>query len=1028
MLATDFEDLVKRQRKAERDAVKEQLDDALQAYRDEQSKLTPAFQSAGIDFVSHALKRLADKIQKAQVELIPDMEEGNCLETCPSDSSSWSITKREKIKPGPFIDSLPLLALKPETLALIALRTIFNCIMNCDDDKEDAEVPSESAVVEAISRSCYEQWKQWVLACPRKPEEQKRPKITKRGKTEGTAYPHVKEEPQQETKREAQQGLGRDAIQMEQEVLESGGARSLDELADLLLLRYSKGNRHAKSNVRDLIDKFKDQHWAKENSGRRLGCKILCMAQELGLIEITLEPHPQHTGWSINRVRLSSDLVKRAAWIANEAGASAIFRPQYGPMICPPDKRTGLRGGGFLTARDPARAENWALCDLVKHRNHPKHLQELKQASLDQVCMAVNALQETPWRLNRPIYNLLCEAWKNKILLPGFPDRDELPALETKADEWFAICRSWRSARQSMLRAFSIKESLKQWEDYQCEEEKYREKLTEYEYPLRRYHALLSRSERLDRLVDTCENLLKRYADLGDDLRLYFPYQLDYRGRIYSMVTALSPQGDDIERALLEFADGKALGEDGEKWLAVHLANTGGARIDNRSKLTFEERVKWVWEHNAEICALATLINPNEELTKRIVRLSKEAYALWENAKKPWSFLAACVEWANHENRDFVSRLPVALDASASGFQHLSALLRDENLARVTNLLPPAAPTDPPQDLYGTIAEDLKTRVNKKYASHGIRKPDSRNAKRTRLAQTWVELINRDTVKLGVMTLPYGAGRKTRAKQILNYVQELEAKKPGTFEDPKAAAMFLAGQLESVLDQDLLKGARQEMEWLQEVAKMLVKECYVGVSWTTPVGFPVVVEPYRSENLRVTTRYGGKRHSDSYKKDPSGDQEIHEGDLEKAIAANFIHSLDAAHLVLTICQLHEKGLRHFSVIHDSYAVHACDIPQLREVLRQTFVTMHCKSPLDDFLKQQREIMEAILEQEIEQQKKDLWKDSYMCASKRKEQLQNIYEREMHKIDLPEMKELERERPVLGNLKIELVRKSEYMFS
>jgi DNA-directed RNA polymerase, mitochondrial len=58
-----------------------------------------------------------------------------------------------------------------------------------------------------------------------------------------------------------------------------------------------------------------------------------------------------------------------------------------------------------------------------------------------------------------------------------------------------------------------------------------------------------------------------------DELHIYFPHQLDHRGRAYPVPQLMNPQSDDAGRALLEFAEGKRLGERGAYWLAIHLAN-----------------------------------------------------------------------------------------------------------------------------------------------------------------------------------------------------------------------------------------------------------------------------------------------------------------------------------------------------------------------------------------------------------------------------------------------------------------------
>jgi DNA-directed RNA polymerase, mitochondrial len=48
---------------------------------------------------------------------------------------------------------------------------------------------------------------------------------------------------------------------------------------------------------------------------------------------------------------------------------------------------------------------------------------------------------------------------------------------------------------------------------------------------------------------------------LIDEPRFFFPHQLDHRGRAYPVPQLINPQSDDGGRSVLEFADGKPLGE-----------------------------------------------------------------------------------------------------------------------------------------------------------------------------------------------------------------------------------------------------------------------------------------------------------------------------------------------------------------------------------------------------------------------------------------------------------------------------------
>ena len=73
---------------------------------------------------------------------------------------------------------------------------------------------------------------------------------------------------------------------------------------------------------------------------------------------------------------------------------------------------------------------------------------------------------------------------------------------------------------------------------------------------------------------------------------LYFPHNLDFRGRAYPIPQNLNHMGGDLCRGLLMFSEGKVLGTTGLMWLKVHLSNLCG-----HNKISRVERVKWVDDH-----------------------------------------------------------------------------------------------------------------------------------------------------------------------------------------------------------------------------------------------------------------------------------------------------------------------------------------------------------------------------------------------------------------------------------------------
>jgi len=106
------------------------------------------------------------------------------------------------------------------------------------------------------------------------------------------------------------------------------------------------------------------------------------------------------------------------------------------------------------------------------------------------------------------------------------------------------------------------------------------------------------------------------------------------------------------------------------------------------------------------------------------------------------------------------------------------------------------------------------------------------------------------------------------------------------------------------------------------------------VTWTTPLRMPVV-QPYRSSSSRsVSTNLQKVTLQEPQVWDP-----VSKRKQLQAFPPNFIHSLDATHMMLSALKCNEVGLT-FASIHDSFWTHACDIEKMSEVLRDAFVAMH----------------------------------------------------------------------------------------
>ena len=233
----------------------------------------------------------------------------------------------------------------------------------------------------------------------------------------------------------------------------------------------------------------------------------------------------------------------------------------------------------------------------------------------------------------------------------------------------------------------------------------------------------------------------------------------DFRGRMFPRCTILSPQGSDMDRALLRFKEWKPLGERGWYWLRVHLFNLiAGKDIFKKKppskKLSFDKRVEWVDQHLNDYLKIAE--SPIEHHTE----WQETPRSKGESLQRLAAMLEVSRVWKEHDGGkvkwdEISSGLAIQLDASNNGYQHLAALLRNKKLAESVNVIlkPDADPDMPAQDLYLEVStkvqeywDEKSSKLSKKYAED------------TRFTSERIKQIcSRKLAKGITMTLAYGA-------------------------------------------------------------------------------------------------------------------------------------------------------------------------------------------------------------------------------------------------------------------------------
>lgn len=565
---------------------------------------------------------------------------------------------------------------------------------------------------------------------------------------------------------------------------------------------------------------------------------------------------------------------------------NGTIQPQLLPMLSKPRPWKSHSGGGYLYSQN----------SLVRFKESAEILAYLKAAAdsgnLDRIYQGLNVLGETAWTINRKVFNVLSHYWnteKRFLDIPPVESERELPdPVPFNAEP--AEKNKYQRQLKSVLADNAAVKSLRCSHNYTLE---------------------IGR------------------AFIGE--KLYFPHNLDFRGRAYPLSPNFNHLGGDFTRSLFLFWDGKEIGERGLEWLKIHMANVYG--ID---KAPLKDRIKFV-EDNLDIIK-ACAEDP----------IGHEDW--WTKGEKPWQVLSMCFEIAEaHKLEDptkYVSHMPIHQDGTCNGLQHYAALGGDIEGARQVNLLP----AEKPQDVYTYVSNLVQKRV------------DSDAKDGHKIALFMQDKITRKVVKQTVMTNVYGVTFVGAVSQVRRQINK-HFDKDQDDEAQKTAAYIALLVLASV--RELFHGAHLIQDWLGECAKRISKSVSIdydekvntnknkpnhlsSVIWTTPLGLPCV-QPYRAASAKIIST----NLQDVTITDPFISSQVDARKQQTAFTPNFVHSLDATHMLMTAKACGDLGLS-FASVHDSYWTHACDVDAMSEQLRKKFVELHG----DDLVAKLKEEFEA----------------------------------------------------------------------
>jgi DNA-directed RNA polymerase len=586
------------------------------------------------------------------------------------------------------------------------------------------------------------------------------------------------------------------------------------------------------------------------------------------------------------------------------------------PMVIEPKKWSTFEDGGYYTTQQKVVRQKGGDTAQKAYAQSA-----IENGDMDKVMAGLDVLGRVPWQINAPVFEIMTRAWNNGESIGSLVGDSMVngtqPPIEPAADATYQ------------------------------ERSKWGKEMKEYENMKSGLH-----SQRCFQNV-----LLETARSFVNEKKIFFPHSVDFRGRAYPIPPILNHIGSDISRGILKFGHGKELGIVGLQWLKIHLANLYGY-----DKASLREREQFAMDNMEGICDSAT--NP------------LDGRRWWVKAEDPWQCLACCMElksaFDSPDPTRFVSQFPVHQDGTCNGLQHYAALGGDHAGARQVNL----EPSDRPQDIYTGVAELVKEMVAKDVANGAP------------LASFIDGHITRKVVKRTVMTNVYGVTFMGAKQQVHDQLKGLfpDFKPTDKVRSLGSVALYVAHKIFEALGK-IFNGAQEIQYWLGECgdrittsitaeqikriqdrfdglnpAKLVYDPKYsapkkitaaqlnkmnksmekfkTSIIWTTPLKMPIV-QPYRKDSVqKVRTKI-----QDITVVRKSQSDEVDKRKQLQAFPPNFIHSLDATHMLLSALKANEMGL-DFAAVHDSFWTHASDIPNLNVILRDAFVRMHSEDIID----------------------------------------------------------------------------------
>lgn len=390
---------------------------------------------------------------------------------------------------------------------------------------------------------------------------------------------------------------------------------------------------------------------------------------------------------------------------------------------------------------------------------------------------------------------------------------------------------------------------------------------------------------------------------------LYFVWNIDSRCRKYAISSTISPQSDDQSRSLIRFSESKEINDRGMFWLSVYVSNCFG-----NDKITLNDRSSWSYS--------------NFYILKDVVKDPINHIDYWACASKPFKFLQSAKEFVDavesiRSGKKFYTSLPIQVDGKCNGLQHYTLISRDESVSDFVGI----TQSNPASDIYVKASESVNDILKSR--------KDSESKELLKIG------IDRSVCKRPVMTSVYKSTRFGVTKQVN---EKISHKALSNEFDSFSLSVYLSDIISKNMT-GLIGKANDAMNYLSYCVSEACKKGNGNISWTNHIGTSISQDyKKRLKTKRVYIKLGDNKITIV---DDEDSDSIDIKKMSNSICANFIHSVDASHLSLTVIKTMDF-INSYSLIHDDFGCLANDVDFLIYKIKESAIDIHSNKILDSF--------------------------------------------------------------------------------